>query len=325
LEPGQQADFFALLAEKTRGRTRDSKVYWTCRFRDRRRTVTFMVWSDSPWLEECESEWRAGDLYKLRAVFIEHEKYGPQLSEVHAIRLVNDSDIDDGFEPSQVIETSRHDPAQMLGELMDLAVRHIADLPLRRLVLTILERQSGPLQRLPATRDRFYPFVGGLLEHTLNVTRTCVQLVERYAATYPELQPPLNRDLVTAAAILHDIGRTRELEADGYAAEPTVHGRLQGHLVLGRDLVRDMAREQGDVSAELVLLLEHILLAHLALPEWGSPRLPLIPECLIVHHADDLDAKLEMFARCLSHDSSEGPFTERDPFLGRQLLKGRTV
>ena len=60
-------------------------------------------------------------------------------------------------------------------------------------------------------------------------------------------------------------------------------------------------------------------------PEWGSPRLPCIPEVLIVHHADDLDAKFEMYARCLTKDMSEGPFTERDPVLGRPPLKQRTV
>ena len=102
-------------------------------------------------------------------------------------------------------------------------------------------------------------------------------------------------------------------------------GRLFGHLFLGRDLVRDTARELGDVNPELVQLLEHVIVSHLNLPEWGSPRLPLMPECLILHHADDLDAKLEMYARCLSRDQAAGPFTDRDPVLGRQLYKGRSV
>jgi 3'-5' exoribonuclease len=74
-----------------------------------------------------------------------------------------------------------------------------------------------------------------------------------------------------------------------------------------------------------VQLLGHLLTAYLSLPEWGSPRLPLIPEVLILHHADDLDAKLEMYARCLRKDVAPGPFTERDPVLGKQLLKGRGV
>ena len=80
-----------------------------------------------------------------------------------------------------------------------------------------------------------------------------------------------------------------------------------------------------DVQPELVQLLEHVVLTHLALPEWGSARLPLVPECLIVHHACDLDGKLEMYARCLSRDQAAGPFTDRDPALGRQLYKGRSV
>jgi 3'-5' exoribonuclease len=74
-----------------------------------------------------------------------------------------------------------------------------------------------------------------------------------------------------------------------------------------------------------VQLLEHIVISHLNHPEWGSPRLPLIPESLIIHHADDLDAKLEMYARCLTKDQAPGPFTERDAALGRQLYKGRSV
>src|SRR5439155_23517484 len=166
----------------------------------------------------------------------------------------------------------------------------------------------------------------GLLEHTLAVTRSCLRLLDEYAARFPDLKPPLNRDLVVAGAVLHDIGRVLELAPQGEVpAEATVPGRLLGHIFLGRDLVRDTARELGDVSPELLQLLEHLIVSHLTLPEWGSPRLPLIPEALILHHADDLDAKLEMYVRCLTRDAAPGPFTDREPTLGRQLYKGRRV
>src|SRR5262249_44656368 len=236
-----------------------------------------------------------------------------------------DADGADGFDPLLFVEHSRYDAAVMLTELKTLATTHIADEPLRRLVLTLLDRHAEALQRLPATRDRFYPFAGGLLEHTLSVTRSCVQLAERYAAHYTELRPPLNRDVVVAGAILHDVGRVVEFSDEVMTVQPTVPGRLFGHLFLGRDLVRDTARELGDVNPELLQLLEPVIAAHLNLPEWGSPRLPLIPEVLIVHHADDLDAKLEMYARCLSRDQAPGPFTDRDPVLNRQLFKGRNL
>ncbi|HXG09918.1 MAG TPA: HD domain-containing protein [Gemmataceae bacterium] len=324
LTPGQAGDFFALLIERTKGMTRDGKPYYTCRFRDAVRTVASMVWADSPWYDECEQQWQEGQFYKVRGRYTEHERYGAQI-EIQKIRPVKEEDEAEGFNPADFVEHSRYNPDQMFAELRGLAETHIADGPLRELVLKVLDRHAEPLKKLPATQGKFYPFMGGLLEHTLAVTRICVQLAERYAAHYPGLQPPLNRDLVTAGAILHDIGRVAEFGDDAVAVQPTVPGRLFGHLFLGRDLVRDAAREIGTVNRELLELLEHIIISHLNLPEWGSPRLPLIPEALIIHHADDLDAKLEMYVRCLSRDLEDGPFTARDPVLGRQLYKGRKV
>ena len=71
LTPGQHADFFALLSEKTKGLTREGKPYYACRFRDARRTVSYMAWEDGPWYKACEAEWQAGQFYKLRAVYAE--------------------------------------------------------------------------------------------------------------------------------------------------------------------------------------------------------------------------------------------------------------
>src|SRR5207245_2996560 len=169
-----------------------------------------------------------------------------------------------------------------------------------------------------------HPSAGGWLQHPLAVTRTCLDLADFYRTHYADLKPPINRDLVVAGAILHDIGRVAEWD-DALTMQPTVPGRLIGHLFLGRDLVRDAARDVPDLHPQLLQLLEHLIVSHLNLPEWGSPRLPLIPESLILHHADDLDAKLEMYVRCLTTDNSGGPFTDRDPVLGRRLFKGREV
>lgn len=324
LTPGQYADFFALLCEKSKNATREGKPYFICRFRDGQRTAACTIWADSSWFPACEAEWREGQVYKIRAVYGEHERYGPQL-ELHNIRPATDADRADGFDPNDFIIGSRFDSEAMFSELRALAESHIANLPLQRLVLTILERHADALKRLPATRDKFHPFQGGLLEHTLSVTRSCLLLVDRYCDYYKELKPPLNRDLVVAGAILHDIGRVVELAGDTLVVEQTVPGRLLGHLFLGRDLIRDTARELGNLDPQLLQMLEHMIISHLNLPEWGSPRLPLLPECLILHHADDLDAKLEMYVRCLSRDKSPGPFTDRDPVLNRQLFKGREV
>jgi 3'-5' exoribonuclease len=323
LQPGQYADFFALLSERTKGATREGKPFFTCRFRDGRRTVSYMVWADSEFFEACRDEWKEGQCYKIRAFYGEHERFGPQI-EVEMIRPVQDGDAADGFNAAEFVESSRFEPGKMLDELQALVDKEIRDEPLRALVLLLLKRHADRLKQMPATTRHFFPFAGGWLEHTLGVTKNCLLLADRYVAHYPELQPPLNRDLLLAGAVLHDIGRAAELDGAS-PAQPTVPGRLLGHLFLGRDLVRDAARDIPGLSPELLLLLEHLVISHLNLPEWGSPRLPLIPESLILHHADDLDAKLEMYVRCLTRDTEDGPFTARDPVLNRHLFKGRSA
>jgi 3'-5' exoribonuclease len=323
MTPGQFADCFALLAERAKNATRDGKPFYACRFRDARRAVSVMVWSDGPHYEDCEKNWQVGQCYKLRGLYGEHEKYGPQF-ELQQIRAVNDADRADGFDPLDLVERSRRDPGAMFAELRGAAEHEITDEPLLRLVVLLLDRHAATLRWLPGSKRHYYPFAGGWLEHTLAVTQSCLLLADKYRAHYDDLKPPLNRDLLVAGAILHDIGRAVELD-NPFAIQQTISGRLLGHLFLGRDLVRDAARDVPDLNPELLQLLEHLIVSHLNLPEWGSPRLPLIPESLILHHADDLDAKLEMYARCLRTDTATGPFTDRDPVLGKQLYKGREV
>lgn len=321
LAPDQLGDFFAMLSERTRGQRKDGKPYYTCRFRDARRTASFMVWSDGSWFETCDKKWREGQFFKIRAKYGEHPSYGPQL-DIANIRPATEADHADGFQPLDFVEKSNYDVVAMYKELLSIAESHIADEALRRLVLAVLSRHAERLKYLPATTKHFYPFAGGLIEHILSVTHTCILLLDKYATHYQE-GPRLNRDLVIAGAMLHDVGRCLEYEGDVAHVQRSVPGQLLGHLFLGRDTVRDTARELGDVDPETMQLLEHIIVTHLALPEWGSPRLPVIPECLIIHHADDLDAKLEMYMRCLRKDTDAGPFTVRDPILGRQLFKGQ--
>jgi 3'-5' exoribonuclease len=326
LEPGQYADCFAQLAEKKPGQTQSGKPFYTCRFRDHHRTATVMVWGDSGLYADCQAHWQVGQYFKIRGTFHEHEKYGPQL-EVEKIRPVEDNDRAEGFNELDFVERSRFDPDVMFSELDALVVAEIHDPALRHLTQKLLLAHTAELKLLPASARHYYPFAGGWLEHTLSVTRNSIRLAEHYAKQFPDLKPPLNRDLVVAGAVLHEIGRIKELEAVplGQPARTGVAGELFGHLLLGYDMIRTAAKDIPDLNPELLELLLHIVVSHLRLPEWGSPRLPCIPEVLILHHADDLDAKFEMYARCLTKDTTDGPFTERDPVLGRPLLKHRTV
>jgi 3'-5' exoribonuclease len=325
-QEGQLGDCFAQLAAKGRGSTRDGKPYYSCRFRDPLREVTVMVWSDSGLFAECQDHWQVGQFFKLRGTFGVHEKYGNQF-DTEQIRQVEDRDRAEGFRELDFVDRSRFDPEQMFAELDALVTAEVSDPPLRQLTQAILHANAAAIKLLPASTRHAYPFVGGWLEHTLNVVRSCVFLAGQYAKQFPDLRPPLNRGLIVAAGALHDIGRVKSIEpaAGILPAQTAPAGELFGPLYLGYELIGTTAKTIPELSPELLELLLHMVVAHPRPPETGSNRSPRIPEALILHHADELDSRFEMYARCLKNDNAEGPFTERDSILGVTLLKKRSV
>jgi len=315
----EEADAFALLSHKEELTTRDGKPYWMVTFRDAQAEFTFPIWCDSPWADACREQWVVGAFYKLRAVRRE-TKYGPQL-EIHRIRETVDQDRNDGFDPLMCLPQSRFSPEELLRRLLALVQNEIRMESVRDLISRIMEKYRDTLLTLPAARSHHHAYVGGWLEHTLSVTETCLFLADKYIQLYPDLDPPLDRDLVIAGAVLHDIGKLRELEFQVTTTEYSAEGALLGHMVLGRDFVREFACEVG-LDRERQLRLEHLIIAHQRLPEWGSPRPPMTPESLIVHFADDLDAKFHMFWKALRSDSKDGPLTsDRNP-LRQAIFRG---
>lgn len=322
LAEGQEADFFALLSEKQELTTRDGKPYFRVSFRDSRREVGLPIWADSPLATACRNEWAVGEFYKLRAK-VQQTNFGPQL-EIRKIRAIEKADQKDGFDPLMFQHASRFDPEQMFAELVAIAKEQIQDEPLRRLVVDVFEQYREQLLVWPAARKNHHAWVGGFLEHVLNVTRTCVHLAERYADLYPELDPPLDKDLVIAGGMLHDVGKLRELKSTTTGAEYSAAGELIGHVLQGRDIVREMAAGR-EIDPEKMLRLEHLIIAHQRLPEWGSPKPPMTPEALIVHYADDLDAKLNMMVLALGEEAGDGPVTSRRNPMAQGFYRGGGV
>ena len=249
--------------------------------------------------------------------------------DIRRIREVTAADADDGFSPSMCMPQSRFDSEAMFAQLQELVRDRIEAADLRGLVESILQEHRSALLTMPAARHNHHAYVGGLLEHTLSVAKTCVYLADKYADYYCEMQPPLDKDIAVAGAVLHDIGKLRELAKDAVAAEYTPAGHLIGHMLLGRDIVREAAARMetgpvaaGRVDAETLLRLEHLILAHQRLPEWGSPKPPMTPEALIVHYADDLDAKLHMMVSILCEQTGPGAVTSRKNVLRQHVFRG---
>lgn len=320
-ESGEVGDCFALLCKKEQAETRDGKPYYRCQFRDVNRTVTSMIWSDSTWFEQCNSFWKTGEYFKLRCRYSENQ-YGPQI-EIERVRTITPEDADEGFDPADFLPRSRFDSEAMFNELCQIVTDKIEQEPLQQLVMKILTENAKQIQEYPAASRNHHAYRGGFLEHVLSVTKTALYLAEKYRDYYPTISPPLSLDLVVAGAVLHDIGKLRELSAQPHGADYTAAGQLIGHILMGRDIVREYAVQFEQLDPETLLRLEHMIVSHQNLPEWGSPIAPHTPEALLVHYADDIDAKFQMMAMALMEPAAQDQqFTSRQNPLRRAIFRG---
>lgn len=146
-----------------------------------------------------------------------------------------------------------------------------------------------------AAKTVHHGFVGGLLEHTLSVTKLC----DYYCKAYPILK----RDLLLTAAMCHDIGKVREISPFP-ENDYTDDGQLLGHIVMGSQMVAEKAAEIAGFPHVQLAQLQHCILAHHGKYEYGSPKIPALMEALALNYADDTDAKLETFNEILENNSA---------------------
>ena len=319
MNDGEEGDLFVLMISKEELKTRDGKPYFKVGFRDAGREVSFPIWQDSAHAHACQHEWTPGEFYKLRATYRE-TNYGSQL-DIRKIRPVTEADHADGFDPLMCQPQSRFDPDEMFNELLSIVETHIVDVALAELVEYLLTENRSDFTSFPAARRNHHAYAAGLLEHTLSVTRTALHLAEKYQDYYPDMDPPLSKDLVVAGAILHDIGKLREYDVGPEGADYGPAGHLIGHILQGRDIVRE-ATVTHPIDEETQLRLEHVIVSHQRLPEWGSPKPPMTPEATIVHYADDLDAKYHMVYRTLMEDTNDGPLTSMKNVMRQRIFRG---
>jgi 3'-5' exoribonuclease len=319
--PGQEADLFLLLTAKEELKTKTGKPYHKVSFRGGNREVSFPIWDDTPWSAECRAQWTPGTFYKVRATYRE-TNFGPQL-DINKIREVVEADANDGFDPNACQPRTRFDPQEMYDELLAIVREKIERADLRKLAESIITEYRKEILVFPAARHNHHAFVGGLLEHTLSVAKTAVFLAEKYADYYPEMQPPLDIGMVVAGAVLHDIGKLREYDPKPEGAAFSADGAMIGHMLLGRDIVREAAAKmKTPLDAETLLRLEHAVIAHQRLPEWGSPKPPMTPEALLIHYADDIDAKFHIMMSVLRDDANPGPVTSKKNLMGQHVFRG---
>ncbi len=159
---------------------------------------------------------------------------------------------------------------------------------LRRLADHALAVHGRQLREHPAAKHIHHAYRGGLLEHVVSMAELALAVCGHYRR--------VDRDLVLLGVLFHDLGKIRELGAMP-ANDYTLEGRLIGHVVIGRDLLRECCLALGDVPDDLQLHLEHLVLSHQGKREFAAPVEPMTPEALVLHFLDDLDSKLNQFER----------------------------
>lgn len=294
--------------EKRRAVTKADKPYLDLRLGDHTGTIAAKVWDG---VERLEPLCTPDDIVGVRARV-------SSFREELQLTVVAVESLQVGPEELRFfVPASPHDPGE-LERALETMVEGVGDGALRALLRRCLSTDAELGRRFrthPAAVRNHHAYLCGLLEHSLSVAACCATLAEHYLAHGVEL----DRDLLVAGALLHDIGKTEEL-GTGRRFRYTDVGRFLGHIVLGIQIVEREAAGVPELGGERLHLLQHLLASHHGKREWASPTEPQTLEALILHHADDLDARVHSAATALA-GAAPGEWTERDRMLGRPLFR----
>lgn len=275
--PGELVSGFALLTRKETRADRNGRDYLDLQLADASGAIAAKAWADTACL--------TGTLEAHGFVYVEgmvqHHREQVQLV-VRRLRPATEEDRAQGFDEAQLVPSAREDVA-VLWTRLEAALAQVERPVLRRLVAETLAVHGEALRVHPAARSVHHAYRGGLLEHVATMATGAARL----ASVYPEL----DRDLVLVGVLFHDLGKLEELGAMP-VNEYTDRGRLVGHIVLGRDLLRARIAAIPGFPADLALHLEHLVLSHQGQRDFGSPVEPMTAEAIALHFLDDLDAKL---------------------------------
>ncbi|MCD6336476.1 MAG: HD domain-containing protein [Candidatus Latescibacteria bacterium] len=288
LEPGQSfTSFFAV--RKKEVKEYDGKPFLLLELGDRTGRIEAVIWERFPEITKGVAK---RDVVKVQGTVITYRER-PQIS-IKKIRRAEPSEYD----ASDFLPESERDRKAMYRCLLEKA-RGIKNAHLRTLLLRCFEDEaiSEKLLEAPGGKLWHHAYLGGLLEHTLGVTALCERAAELYALA--------DRDLLVAGALLHDIGKIVEYEWSTFF-DYSDEGRLQGHIVLGEQIVRRKMETIEGFPEELWKQLSHILLSHQGRREFGSPVVPMMLEAIILYYADELDSKAGAFTRVIKKEGAEG-------------------
>jgi 3'-5' exoribonuclease len=296
-----------LAAEKNMAFSLKGAPYLNVRLKDKTGELDGKVWDNAI---EFDRQFKKGDIIYIEGKAASY-KNAIQISIVNIKKYAGED-----VEPTDYLPMAKGDVAAMFNEMLTY-IEKIKTKPLQILLQAFFHDQKTAelFQRAPAAKGFHHIYLGGLLEHSLSVVR----LLDKVADHYPNL----DRDLLLAGGMLHDIGKIYEFNYDSLI-EYSDEGRLIGHIVMGVEMINKKIEAIPDFPAPLALKMRHIILSHHGEFEFGSPKRPKMMEALVVHFIDDLDAKLNAFQAFITDsNNADSDWTTYNRFFERFLYKRR--
>ncbi len=305
LSEGERIVDHFLVQSKRLLTTKSGKSYLSLVLQDRTGRISGRVWDGA---DELNEKFRTNDTIKIDGTV---ELYNSERQLI--IKRIRPSEPDE-FDLADFVAHSAYDIDEMFLELREL-VESVENPHLKALLDAFFEDEefTALFRHSSAARNIHHVCVGGLLEHSLSTVRLCEYLTTQYEG--------LDADLLIAMAILHDIGKVRELEISP-AINYTEEGNLLGHITIGIRMIGERIDRIPDFPPKLRTMVEHMILSHHGQSEWGSPRPPMFLEAEVLHRADDMDVKIDIITRALSEDSDpDSSWTKYHRALERVLYK----
>lgn len=291
LTDGMPFDGFVLVRSAEFRDSPAGKVYLDMSVSDRTGTMKAIKWDASV------APPPVGSVIHIRASGNEYKGHMQlRLEKVEPVKAT------DYIDWNSLVPSAPEDPAAMRAEIT-AAAEEIPDSDYSLLTCALLERCGDRILTFPAAKQIHHAERSGLLHHTVTMLRAAKALLPIY--------PQLNASLLIAGIIVHDLGKTEEMDANelGVVSDYTLEGKLLGHIVRGVIIIEEEGKKLG-IHPQKILLLQHMVLSHHGIPEYGSPKPPMLAEAEFLHLIDTLDARMNQMEAAIAY-TSPGSFSEK--------------
>ena len=307
LKPNQVVSSIFLVHVKDVRQKKSGDPYLSLLLGDRTGEVEAKMWDNVAGVMETFEQ---DDFIKVKGLL---NKYNGRFQlTIHKLRRLEEHEVD----PADYLPKCPRDTEE-LWRALGAFVATFQNPHLKALLEAFMAdpELAAAYKTAPAAKTLHHAYIGGLLDHVVSLSRLCDLAVRNY--------PQIDRDLLLAGAFLHDVGKIHELSY-GRSFAYTARGQLLGHMVIELEMLHAKIAEVAGFPDGLKTLLEHLIISHHGQYEFGSPKLPMFPEALMLHYLDDLDSKMESMRAHLERESGyDEDWTGYNASLGRPLLNTR--